>query len=75
MIFRPAGIEGAFVIEPEPRSDDRGFFARTFDEEEFRAHGIETTFVQGNASFNVEKGIIRGFHYQVAPALEPKLFR
>jgi dTDP-4-dehydrorhamnose 3,5-epimerase len=73
--FRPAGIEGAFVIELEARSDDRGFFARTYDDDEFRAHGIETEFVQANVSFNVEKGIIRGFHYQVAPALEPKLFR
>jgi dTDP-4-dehydrorhamnose 3,5-epimerase len=75
VIFRSAGIEGAFVIELERRSDDRGFFARTFCEDEFREHGIETTFVQANVSFNVEKGIIRGFHYQVAPALEPKLFR
>jgi dTDP-4-dehydrorhamnose 3,5-epimerase len=75
MIFRPAGIEGAFVIEPQLRSDDRGFFARTFCEDEFRQNGIETRFVQANVSFNVEKGIVRGFHYQVAPALEPKLFR
>jgi dTDP-4-dehydrorhamnose 3,5-epimerase len=75
VIFRPAGIEGTFVIELEPHSDDRGFFARTFCEDEFREHGVETAFVQANVSFNVVKGIIRGFHYQVAPALEPKLFR
>lgn len=75
MIFTPAEIDGAFLIELELRADDRGFFARTFCGDEFAEHGIDVSIVQANMSYNLERGVIRGFHYQVAPALEPKLFR
>jgi dTDP-4-dehydrorhamnose 3,5-epimerase len=75
VIVAPASIEGAFLIEPEPHSDERGFFARTYCSDEFARHGIDFSVVQANMSYNLERGIIRGFHYQVPPATEPKLFR
>ena len=75
MKFEPTAVEGCYVIEPEPRGDERGFFARIFDSEAFRAKGLPDRFVQFNNSLSVETGTLRGLHYQVAPSGEGKLVR
>jgi dTDP-4-dehydrorhamnose 3,5-epimerase len=75
MIFQETKLKGAFVIEPERIEDERGFFARTFCEKEFAAHGLVTRFVQCNISFNASRGTLRGMHYQTAPHEEVKLVR
>ena len=75
MIFHKTPLEGAFLIEPEKRGDERGFFARVFCDDEFAAHGLETCFVQANNSFTGKKGALRGMHYQLPPASEVKLVR
>jgi dTDP-4-dehydrorhamnose 3,5-epimerase len=75
MIFHPTPLQGAFLIEPERRGDDRGFFARIYCEREFAEHGLETRFVQGNNSLTGRRGTLRGFHYQLPPAAEVKLVR
>ena len=74
MIFRPTNLAGAFVVELERREDERGFFARSWCEEEARAHGIELRWVQCNVSFNHRRGTLRGMHYQY-PDWEAKLVR
>jgi dTDP-4-dehydrorhamnose 3,5-epimerase len=73
MIFRETRLKGAFTIEPERLEDERGFFARTFCREEFRAHGLNPTVVQCNISVNKKKGTLRGMHYQTPPYPEAKL--
>jgi dTDP-4-dehydrorhamnose 3,5-epimerase len=75
MRFEETELEGSFVIELERRSDERGFFARTFCEREFAAHGLPTRFPQSNLSSNLRAGTLRGLHYQAAPFREPKLVR
>ena len=75
MIFTPTQLAGAFVIEPERREDERGFFARTFCKEEFEAHGLDPRIAQCNISFNRRKGTLRGMHFQAAPCAEAKLVR
>lgn len=75
MRFEPTSIDGVFTVELERRGDERGFFARMYCEEEFRAAGLEPAVVQGNLSFSREKGTLRGMHYQVDPAPETKLVR
>jgi dTDP-4-dehydrorhamnose 3,5-epimerase len=75
MIFTETELSGAFLIEPERRQDDRGFFARTWCQQEFEAHGLGTQWVQCNLSFNNQKGVLRGMHYQIAPYAETKLIR
>ena len=57
------------------RTDERGFFARTFDRQEFLDAGLEPVVEQANLSFNHRAGTLRGMHYQVAPATEAKLVR
>jgi len=75
LIFTETKLAGAFVIEPERRTDQRGFFARTFCQQEFGAHGLNAQVAQCNVSFNKRKGTLRGMHYQAAPFAEAKLVR
>ena len=75
MIFIETKLKGAYIIEPERLEDERGFFARTWCEDEFAAHGLNPRLVQCNISFNKKKGALRGMHYQVAPYEEAKLVR
>ena len=75
MQFTETQLKGAFIIDLEPRSDNRGFFARTFCATEFVAHNLLPTVAQCNLSFNYKKGTLRGMHYQIAPATETKLVR
>lgn len=60
---------------PEPRGDERGFFARTWCSREFPEHGLRANFDQASISFNEIAGTLRGMHYQVAPHGEVKLVR
>jgi dTDP-4-dehydrorhamnose 3,5-epimerase len=73
MIFTETKLKGAFIIEPERLEDERGFFARIFDQKEFEAHGLNPRVVQCNVSFNKKKGTLRGMHYQIVPYQEAKL--
>lgn len=75
MIFTETPLKGAFIIEPERLEDERGFFARTWCQREFEAHGLNSRLVQCNISFNKKKGTLRGMHYQIAPYEEAKLVR
>lgn len=68
-------LPGAWLIEPERIGDERGWFARIYDEQTFRAHGIEVGIRQSSLSFNRRRGTLRGMHYQAVPHAEPKLVR
>ena len=68
-------LAGAAVIDLELKSDERGFFARTFCREEFAEAGLEPMVEQCNLSYNHLAGTLRGMHYQVAPGTEAKLVR
>jgi dTDP-4-dehydrorhamnose 3,5-epimerase len=75
MKFVPTSISGVWIIQQDRHEDDRGWFARTWCESEFAAHGISTRFAQCNASFNKQRGTLRGMHLQDAPHAEAKLVR
>ena len=75
MTFAETPLAGAWVIDPEPHHDERGWFARTYDAEEFRARGLDERVVQESLSYNLRAGTLRGLHYQVAPHQEAKLVR
>jgi len=75
LIFTETKLAGAFVIEVGRHTDERGFFARTFCQQEFEAHGLKAEVAQCNVSFNKRKGTLRGMHYQAAPFAEAKLVR
>ena len=75
MIFTETKIKGSFIIEIEKVVDERGFFARTWDDEIFKKHGVNPVIKQCNISYNKRKGTIRGLHYQASPYEEAKLVR
>jgi dTDP-4-dehydrorhamnose 3,5-epimerase len=75
VIFLETRLEGAYLIDLDRHSDERGFFARAFCEEEFSQHGLSNRFVQVNDSLAATRGTLRGLHYQLAPHAETKLVR
>ena len=75
VIFTEARLKGAFLIEPERLEDERGFFARTWCQQEFAEHNLNPNLVQCSISFNKTKGTLRGMHFQDPPFEETKLVR
>ena len=75
MIFTETKLPGAFVIEPERFEDMRGFFALTWSERDFAAHGLNPRLVECNISFNRKKGTLHGMHFQCVPHAQAKLVR
>jgi dTDP-4-dehydrorhamnose 3,5-epimerase len=75
MIFHETKISGVFEIHIERKSDDRGFFTRTWCRREFEDRGLNGNLVQCSISFNRLKRTLRGMHYQAAPFAETKLVR
>ena len=75
VIFQKTRLQGAYIIEPERLDDERGFFARTYCDREFKEHGIAFECVQSNISFNKRKGTLRGMHYELKPHAAAKLVR
>lgn len=75
MRFIETKLNGSFIVDIEPHEDERGFFARSWCEDEFNRHGLNSRLAQCNISLNKKKGTIRGMHYQVAPHAEAKLVR
>lgn len=65
-------IEGLLVIEPQVFRDARGWFIETYQEERYRAAGVEARFVQDNQSCS-SYGVVRGLHFQRPPFTQAKL--
>lgn len=70
-----AEIPDVKVLIPRRFKDARGFFSETYNKEALRSVGIDAEFVQDNHSLSVEKGVVRGLHYQIAPMAQHKLVR
>src|SRR3972149_9786374 len=73
MIFTRMKLAGAYIIELEKYTDERGFFARSWCQREFEAYGLNPRLVQCNISYSKKKSTLRGMHYQLAPYEEAKL--
>jgi dTDP-4-dehydrorhamnose 3,5-epimerase len=67
-------IAGAYLFEPTPHIDHRGFFCRTFDADVVRSVGLDpNAFVQDSVSRSA-RGVLRGLHLR-SGAGEAKLVR
>jgi len=73
--FSATDLPGVHLVGLERREDERGFFARTFCEQEFTLQGFDARVAQCSISRNRRRGTLRGVHYQVAPHEESKLVR
>jgi dTDP-4-dehydrorhamnose 3,5-epimerase len=75
MMFTETKLKGAFIIDLDRKTDERGFFARAFCQQEFREHGLKSVIAQANVALSSKKGTLRGMHFQYPPAAESKLVR
>ena len=75
MLFVETPLPGAYVIEIEPRTDDRGFFGRAFCQNEFAERGLNPVIAQSNVGFSKIGGTVRGMHFQFPPHSDTKLVR
>ena len=75
MQFVETPLPGAYVIEFEPRGDERGFFGRAYCRTELTEAGLDPHIEQMNLSGSAEAGTFRGFHYQDMPHGEVKIMR
>ncbi|MBE3128776.1 MAG: dTDP-4-dehydrorhamnose 3,5-epimerase [Actinobacteria bacterium] len=75
MLIKERRIKGVFEIKLKPYEDERGFFMRVYDDITFKKYKIHKKWVQENHSLSVEKGVIRGMHFQLPPHSEAKLIR
>jgi len=75
MIFTKTNLNKNFLIDLEPHTDERGFFARYFCKKEFSEYDLNTQWAQINTSMSREVGTLRGLHFQRPPHTEIKLVR
>ncbi len=75
MRFLRTPIDAVAILELDEHRDHRGFFARSFCQDEFVANGLLPDVLQCNISYNHVAGTLRGMHFQLAPATEAKLVR
>src|SRR3954447_26087540 len=71
----PAEIPDVKEIRPVRHHDARGFFSEIFRESVLRENGISANFVQENHSLSLDRGVVRGLHFQIPPASQAKLVR
>ena len=75
MILTELPLPGAFLVEIEKLTNERGYFARTFSVREFAERGLNTSVDKCSLSYNTERLTLRGMHYQAPPHGECKLVR
>lgn len=74
-VVKDYALAGLKLITPKKFGDNRGFFSETYNAEMLTALGIPARFVQDNHSLSLEKGTVRGLHYQKPPHAQAKLVR
>ena len=67
-------ISDVKIIVPKVFGDARGYFFEVWNEERYRAAGIDCHWVQDNESRS-RFGVLRGLHWQAAPYTQAKLVR
>lgn len=68
-------LEDVLLIRTKRFEDPRGYFMETWSQDAFRQLGLKATFVQDNQSLSVQRGTVRGLHFQTPPYAQAKLVR
>jgi dTDP-4-dehydrorhamnose 3,5-epimerase len=68
-------IPDLLLVTPKRHNDQRGFFSETFREDVFAGLGVDARFVQDNHVHSMQKGVLRGLHFQTPPHAQGKLVR
>lgn len=75
MQITSTAIPDVKIISPRRFADARGYFCETYTNRAWQAAGMDVGFVQDNESLSVQKGVVRGLHYQIPPVAQAKLVR
>ena len=75
MKFTPTKLEGSYIIDVDPFTDERGWFARFYCKDEFQQIGHNKEWVQLNHSVTYKTGSLRGMHFQKEPFREIKMVK
>jgi dTDP-4-dehydrorhamnose 3,5-epimerase len=75
MQIEPLEIPDVLLITPSKRSDARGFFSEVFRNDLLVQAGVEAAFVQDNHVVSLQRGVLRGLHFQDEPSAQGKLVR
>jgi dTDP-4-dehydrorhamnose 3,5-epimerase len=73
VLWKQTPLPGVYILHLETKTDARGWFARTWCDDEATEHGIDVRWVQCSTSFNQRRGTLHGSHYQREPGAEVKL--
>ena len=63
------------LVTPPRFGDQRGFFSEIYNRRAFADIGINVEFIQENHAYSVDRGTLRGLHFQYPPATQAKLVR
>jgi dTDP-4-dehydrorhamnose 3,5-epimerase len=75
MEIKATAIPEVKVIVPARYGDHRGFFSEVYNRQALAEAGINIEFVQDNHSYSVQRGTLRGLHFQRPPVTQTKLLR
>jgi dTDP-4-dehydrorhamnose 3,5-epimerase len=73
MKITPLAIKDVLLIEPKRFTDDRGFFSEVYNSRTFAEAGLRFNWVQDNHAMSLQKGTLRGLHFQSPPHAQSKL--
>ncbi len=75
MYLEETSFKGLYIVHTTIMHDDRGYFEKIFNKNFFKTSGLCSNYVDINHSKTLEKGVFRGFHYQVGSMSETKIIR
>ena len=75
MQFEDTAIPEVKIVTPKKHGDARGFFSEVYKQSDWKAAGLDLSFVQDNHSYSAPAGTLRGLHFQIDPAGQDKLIR
>lgn len=68
-------LPDVILVVPKRFKDSRGYFEESYVKDRYQNNGIDAEFVQDNHSLSVNKGVMRGLHFQTPPFAQAKLVR
>ncbi len=69
------GLEGPLLLTPRRFGDARGWFSESWSARRMAQAGLDFAFVQDNAAYSRDAGVLRGLHFQAPPMAQTKLVR
>lgn len=71
--FSATPLAGLQIVDRLALQDSRGWFERSFCLDTFQQAGLQKTIMQINRTSTLQKGSVRGMHYQLPPFAEAKV--